>query len=312
MRYTSTINNLKCVEWELTLSQAFLLDILIISDLWAKRETVDGVDYRWVSRNKILDEIPHAYKTADTVYRALKDLADKGIINYQKLGKKDLIRFTDKGKEWVFCQTGFDSKLGNKSESSSNSEINPNELGNNPENNSDSNPTDNGTKLYNGTKENIYISENEKNDDVISVMNKNAQSISDWQAPSKEVMQAELVRAGSILQMTDDQYQIYVDDFKGHFEQNALTGKPLLGDRNRKNRLRQWLENIAKKQSKQSNVFQGNTNANTQPANNQHQQYDTSTTAGYAAKLDADAERYYAEQAARAQQSANGSTENAF
>lgn len=161
------------------------------------------------------------------------------------------------------------------------------------------------------TKENIYISENEKNDDVISVMNKNAQSISDWQAPSKEVMQAELVRAGSILQMTDDQYQIYVDDFKGHFEQNALTGKPLLGDRNRKNRLRQWLENIAKKQSKQSNIFQGNANANTQPANNQHQQYDTSTTAGYAAKLDADAAAYYAEQA-RAQQSINGSTESAF
>ena len=162
------------------------------------------------------------------------------------------------------------------------------------------------------TKENIYISENEKNDDVISVMNKNAQSISDWQAPSKEVMQAELVRAGLILQMTDDQYQIYVDDFKGHFEQNALTGKPLLGDRNRKNRLRQWLENIAKKQSKQSNVFQGNNHANTQPANNQHQQYDTSTTAGYAAKLDADAAAYYAEQAARAQQSINGSTESAF
>ena len=161
------------------------------------------------------------------------------------------------------------------------------------------------------TKENIYISENEKNDDVISVMNKNAQSISDWQAPSKEVMQAELVRAGSILQMTDDQYQIYVDDFKGHFEQNALTGKPLLGDRNRKNRLRQWLENIAKKQSKQSNVFQGNTNANHQPANNSNQQFDTSTTAGYAAKLDADAAAYYAEQA-RAQQSIDGSTENAF
>lgn len=62
----------------------------------------------------------------------------------------------------------------------------------------------------------------------------------------------------------------------------------------------------------QQTNYQGNTNANTQPANNQHQQYDTSTTAGYAAKLDADAAAYYAEQAAIAQQSANGSTENAF
>lgn len=165
--------------------------------------------------------------------------------------------------------------------------------------------------IKDNNKEYIYISENEKNDDVISVMNKNAQSILDWQAPSKETMQAELVRAGSALQMTDDQYQIYVGDFKAHFEQNALTGKPLLGDRNRKNRLRQWLENKAKKQPK-SNIFQGNTNANHQSANSQHQQFDTSTTSGYAAKLDADAAAYYAEQAARAQQSADGSTENAF
>lgn len=123
-------------------------------------------------------------------------------------------------------------------------------------------------------KENIHISGNEKNDDVISVMNKNAQSILDWQAPSKETMQAELVRAGSILNMTDDQYQIYVDDFKGHFEQNALTGKPLLGDRNRKNRLRQWLENKAKKQSKKSNIFQGTNNGSHQSSNSQPSHFD--------------------------------------
>ena len=60
-----------------------------------------------------------------------------------------------------------------------------------------------------------------------------------------------------------------------------------------------------------TNNLQGNTNANSHSANHSNQQFDTSTTAGYAAKLDADAERYYAEQA-RAQQSINGSTENAF
>lgn len=64
-------------------------------------------------------------------------------------------------------------------------------------------------------------------------------------------------------------------------------------------------------QTQQTN-YQGNTNANHQSANSQHQQFDTSTTSGYAAKLDADAAAYYAEQAARAQQSADGSTENAF
>ena len=61
-----------------------------------------------------------------------------------------------------------------------------------------------------------------------------------------------------------------------------------------------------------TNNIQGATNANNQPVNSQPQQFDTSTTAGYAAKLDADADAYYAEQAAIAQQATDGSTENAF
>lgn len=64
-------------------------------------------------------------------------------------------------------------------------------------------------------------------------------------------------------------------------------------------------------QPQPTNNLQGNTHANSHSANHSNQQFDTSTTAGYAAKLDADAERYYAEQA-RAQQSINGSPENAF
>ena len=71
-------------------------------------------------------------------------------------------------------------------------------------------------------------------------------------------------------------------------------------------------EAISRYHQTQQTNYQGNTNANTQPANHSNQQFDTSTTAGYAAKLDADAERYYAEQAAIAQQSVNGSTESAF
>lgn len=250
MRYTSTINNLKCVEWGLTLSQAFLLDILIISDLWAKRETVDGVDYRWVSRNKVLDEIPHAYKTADTVYRALKDLADKGIIDYKKLGKKDLIKFTEKGKEWVFCPSGLNSKLGNKSESDSNSEINPSEFGNNPENNSDSNPTDNGTNLYKGTSDNEAHTQNIEGD-VLAVRDQNAESIMNWQQPSKETMQSLLMMAGKKLDMTDNQYLSHVSDFKAYYEEAAANGKPIKRENLRQAKLKLWLISIADRQPKQ-------------------------------------------------------------
>ena len=252
MRYTSTINNLKCVEWELTLSQAFLLDILIISDLWAKRETVDGVDYRWVSRNKILDEIPHAYKTADTVYRSLKDLADKGIIDYKKLGKKDLIRFTDKGKEWVFCPSSLNSKLGNKSESDSNSEIDPSKFGNNPENNSDSNPTDNGTNLYNGTNDDGEIKTSD--DNAEKVKDRNAEFVVNWQAPSKKAMEDKLFMAGTPMQMTDGQYQLYVEEFKAHFEERAKDGHPLKSDGKCQARLRDWLQRERKDHNEKMNA----------------------------------------------------------
>lgn len=251
MRYTSTINNVKCVEWKLTLSQAFLLDILIISDLWAKRETVDDVDYRWVSRNKILDEIPHAYKTADTVYRSLKDLSDKGIIDYQKLGKKDLIRFTEKGKEWVFCQTGFDSKIGNKSESDSNSEINPSEFGNKSEINPDSNPTDNGTNLYNGTNDKSGHAQKIEGD-VLAVRDSNTESISNWQPPSKETMNSLLFMAGKKLDMTDSQYLSHVSDFKAYYEEQAANGKPIKRENLRQSKLKNWLASIADRQPKQA------------------------------------------------------------
>lgn len=70
-----------------------------------------------------------------------------------------------------------------------------------------------------------------------------------------------------------------------------------------------WLDEVAPQQTN----YQGNTDANNQPANlGNQQQFDTSTTSGYAAQLDADADAYYAEQAAIAEQTAYGSPESAF
>jgi len=87
-------------------------------------------------------------------------------------------------------------------------------------------------------------------DDVISVRNKNAESILNWQAPSKETMQAQLIMAGCKLDMTDGQYQLYVEDFKAYFEQQAGDGKPLKNESLRKSKLRNWLQNIAQRQPK--------------------------------------------------------------
>ena len=117
MRITSYINNVKCQEWGLNLAQGALFDLLNQVQSWAEPIYLDGEVYYWVSRQMIIREIPVAYSKPDTVYRALKFLAEQELINYIKDGSKDCINLTPKGKCW-------------------NSEINPSQLGNKSENQS--------------------------------------------------------------------------------------------------------------------------------------------------------------------------------
>ncbi|WP_443581742.1 hypothetical protein [Psychrobacter celer] len=125
------------------------MDLINQASSWAEPSMVDGKIYYWMSRNKVIDEIPVAYKKADTVYRAFKTLASKGLISYIKDGRRDLVAFTEKGKTWNVKGTDIgDAKLGNKSELAENSEINPSKLGNKSEKtpkNSEISPTDKNT-----------------------------------------------------------------------------------------------------------------------------------------------------------------------
>ena len=103
MRFSTYINNQKAIEWGLNANQAALFDLLNQAVSWAEEIIVDGVVYYWVSRNKVLEELPLFYKTSDTVYRHFAELDEKGLIIYLKQGKhgdKDLIRLTEKGKSW--------------------------------------------------------------------------------------------------------------------------------------------------------------------------------------------------------------------
>ena len=183
MRFSTYINNQKALGWGLNANQAALFDLLNQAVSWAEEIIVDGVVYYWVSRNKVLEELPLFYKTSDTVYRHFSDLDEKGLIIYLKQGKhgdKDLIRLTEKGKSWnefkpeqirdnSEINPSLEDELGNKSEITrkqirDNSEINPSledELGNKSEitrkqirDNSEINPTNNNTNYKNTTDHN--------------------------------------------------------------------------------------------------------------------------------------------------------------
>ena len=137
MRFSTTLNNQKCMEWELNATQGVLIALLYEANAWANEEIIDDKSYYFISRNLILKELPMFFEKADTVYRNLKVLAEKGIIEYIKHKGMDLIRLTEKGKSWNFIE----SSLEKSPNFNNNSEKNPSEFGKKSENNSEKNPT---------------------------------------------------------------------------------------------------------------------------------------------------------------------------
>ena len=154
MRFSTYLNNVKCMEWKINAQQGILFALLYEAPAWAKEEIIENKTYYFVSRNLILEELPMFFEKSDTVYRNLKVLQEKGLIEYIKQGKKDLIRITTKGKTW----NEFKDNNSEKSPSSEqNSEKNPNNLGKKSEKelkNSEKNPTNNNT-IYNYNNTNI-------------------------------------------------------------------------------------------------------------------------------------------------------------
>ena len=146
MRYITTINNKKCLEWKISGTQGALMSLLYEVSAWAEETVVGNKVYYFVSKNLILKELPLYYEKTDTIYRHLKILAEKGIIEYIKQGKKDLIRLTKKGKTWNYMKDENSEKNSDLNpKKDENSEINPRKLGFESERCSDLNPTNKDT-----------------------------------------------------------------------------------------------------------------------------------------------------------------------
>ena len=143
MRFSITLNNQKCMEWKINATQGILVALLYEANAWANEEIIDDKIYYFVSRNLILKELPMFFEKADTVYRNLKVLAEKGIIEYIKHKGMDLIRLTEKGKSWNFIENNSEKNPN----FDSNSEKSPSKFGKKSENNSEKNPTNKDTNI---------------------------------------------------------------------------------------------------------------------------------------------------------------------
>ena len=100
MRYTTRINNRKCIEWGINAGQAALFDLLNECAGWAKPMVINGEVFYWVSRHLVIEELPLFFSKPDTAYRAMKALEEKGLIEYQRSAGWELVRITPKGATW--------------------------------------------------------------------------------------------------------------------------------------------------------------------------------------------------------------------
>lgn len=118
------------MEWGINPSQGAVFDLFNQMASWAQATIIDGVTYYWVSREKVVEELPLYCTKADTVYRYFKDFAEKGLIKYLKQGNQDLISITEKGATWNSTSSEMNPTVGNKSEQTrkpirKSSEMNP-------------------------------------------------------------------------------------------------------------------------------------------------------------------------------------------
>ncbi|OOF39870.1 hypothetical protein BKK49_07015 [Rodentibacter rarus] len=101
MRYSTYINNQKCLDWGLNVNQGALLDYLI--SIHSNTRSIQGLVVIAVNYQDICNQLPLYYKKSDTVYRALKALISKGLITYHRIdvqNRIEIVSVTEKGLLW--------------------------------------------------------------------------------------------------------------------------------------------------------------------------------------------------------------------
>ena len=101
MQFNICIDQVRTVEWGLSLSEATLFSFIFNAGTWANQlKIIDSLEYRFLSRHKLCDELPAVTSKPDTMYRLLRSLHKKGVIMFKKWGQRDMVHVTEKGRVW--------------------------------------------------------------------------------------------------------------------------------------------------------------------------------------------------------------------
>ncbi|MDD3597884.1 hypothetical protein [Sulfuricurvum sp.] len=176
MKYDILLKQQAMIDHDLNVTQFAILDLIAAASTWADCIIINNEAYYWASRTMIVDELKSLDLKPDTVYRNLKQLVRKGLIDFRKKGKQDCVRLTPKAKA-IFRKSGQKERenpyVGKKSENGeiTMSEKKPQKLGKKSEKYAEKNPTDQYTNPHPLTNDPSSSSsppiEEEKNEVVI-------------------------------------------------------------------------------------------------------------------------------------------------
>ena len=115
MQYSIIINQKQGIELGLnSFDKMAVFSMIFEAYSWCDRIDIDGTEFIWINRHTICEMLPALNVSDKTIYRYFKEFHDFGLIIYEKYGKKDCIRITEKGFTYKYEQKPSNTKSDSK------------------------------------------------------------------------------------------------------------------------------------------------------------------------------------------------------
>jgi len=101
VRYSLTLNQVKMVEWDLSVKAGLLMCVMTTLSSWATPVVQGSEVYYILYRDKIIVDIPLIGKSRTTISKFLKELKEKDLIEVVNENFTPAYRLTSKGREWL-------------------------------------------------------------------------------------------------------------------------------------------------------------------------------------------------------------------
>ena len=113
MEYSISVNQVKSVEWGLSMGESLLFSYLVTVGSWAKC-LPDSPEFKWISNSKLAEELPLVCAHQGSARRHMASLEIKGLLNRIVVANKSYFKITQKGLGWRSATLSGDQKAESK------------------------------------------------------------------------------------------------------------------------------------------------------------------------------------------------------